>query len=111
MSSNIIRVAIPPYDATTDTDPDHFALVGDQDWVLIKEKERDSITITASSNATITHDLGYIPLVFVYLKSLTDDSWMLLTGNIELNTTQLIITNTDIVSRDYKYYLFYDQQV
>ena len=40
---NVIRVALPTYNALTDTNPDHFALYSDQDWVLIKEFTRINI--------------------------------------------------------------------
>jgi len=113
MPTNTIRVTIPPYDATTDTDPDHYALVGDEDWVLIKEKERDSITIAASGNETITHDLGYVPLVYVF-GNLSGDEWKLMDGNdnqVYVSTTELIIYNNTGSSAKFKYFIFYDDQV
>lgn len=117
MSSNIIRVAIPPYDATTDTDPDHYALIGDEDWVLIKEKERGSVTVSAASQEAITHSLGYIPLAYVF-GNFNGDEWVLVTGQndsiagaIEVTTTQLIIKNTGASAVSFKYYILYDQQV
>lgn len=63
-----IKVALPGYDAQTDRDPDHFSLYVDQDdpldYVLIKELTKNTVLVTTSQ--TITHSLGYVPLVFVF---------------------------------------------
>ena len=62
-----IKIALPGYNAFTDTDPDHFALYVDQDdptdYVLLKEKEKD--TISVSSSTPISHGLGYVPLCLI----------------------------------------------
>lgn len=120
---NVIRVALPGYNALTDTDSDHFALYGDEDWVLIKEKERGSETVSASSSTNIAHGLSYIPTVLVFAEAAdgevgTSGRWYRVTGKdsnslvgIEVTTTNLILYNDSSThSKEFKYYIFYDQQ-
>jgi len=63
-----IKVALPGYNAETDTNPDHFALYVNSDdpndYVLIKEKEKDTVLVNTSE--TIAHGLGYVPMVLVF---------------------------------------------
>jgi len=63
---NVLRVALPGYDALTDTDPKHFSLRSDEDNVLIKEQTRGSVTVADGDTETIPHNLGYIPFYLVY---------------------------------------------
>lgn len=112
-----IRVALPGYRVDTDTDPDHFALFGDEDWVLIKEKERGSVTVANGSSQTITHGLGYVPMVFVY-GQLQNDEWTQIFGDstelsayIDVTATTLVIHNSYAQSKQFKYYIFYDRIV
>lgn len=103
-----IRVALPGYNALTDTDPDHFALYGDEDWVLIKEFARGSVTVVSGGSYTITHNLGYVPLVMVYSRS--GDIWSIVSGeSVEVTTTTLKVYLTN--GTQFKYYIFYDNQV
>jgi len=119
MTKTVFKVALPGYRADTDTNPDHFAVYYDSDEpdenVLIKEKERGTVQINASSWAEINHNLGYVPLAFV-LGRLSGDKWSLLAGDsseltayIELSTTKLRIWNGGTSQRTFKYYIFYDQ--
>jgi len=111
---NTIRVALPGYDAETDTNPDHFALYSDQNWILIKEKIRGTVSIGNGSSSNIAHGLSYIPFVLVFAE-VTSGVWVLLSGDssdynawIELNTTNLIINNSLGGTKNFKYYIFYD---
>jgi hypothetical protein len=62
-----VRVALPGYDAGTDTNLDHFSLYADEDNVLIKQKFGTVGTISAYTGTnTYTHDLGYIPFFAIY---------------------------------------------
>lgn len=64
-----IRVALPGYNALTDTDIDHYSLYSDIDNVLIKRKITGSQTVTsggAPTKVTVYHNLGYIPFFMVY---------------------------------------------
>ena len=114
--ANTIRVALPGYDAETDTNPDHFALYGDEDWVLIKEKSHGYINIQPSSHVHIAHNLGYVPMVFVYGRE-SADTWTMILGDsadaashIEVSTTELIIYNgSGVKAIPFTYYIFYDQ--
>lgn len=121
--SNTIRVALPSYNAETDTNPDHFALYSDEDWVLIKEKTRGSSTVSASSSTNIAHGLSYIPMVLVFAEAADGDvgtagKWYQVAGKdsnslvgIEVTTINLILTNNASNAKNFKYYIFYDQQV
>lgn len=109
-----IRVSLPGYDALTDSTPDHYALYADQDWVLIKEFVRGTTSIANSATGTITHNLGYIPMVFVYVSD--GASWDLVTGVLNrpystyaIDTTTLRITNVTGSTQTFLYYIFYDQ--
>jgi len=119
--SKVIRVALSGYNALTDTDPDHFSLYTDEDWVLIKELTRGSVVISQSSNTVIDHDLGYIPffIVMVYDQNL-DDKWKnvaFFQSAFEvppylawIDSTRLQIYNFYPPETTFKYYIFYDQQ-
>jgi hypothetical protein len=127
-----IRVSLPGYDALSDTNPDHYALYADSDFVLIKEKERGSATIPydGSNPYEITHNLGYVPFFLVY----AFDTNARLDPNAETNkwklvpspqltvvtppfycyadTTKLYIWNLDFPNdTDFKWYIFYDNVV
>lgn len=71
-----IKIALPGYDAFNDTDPNHFSLYVDQDdptdYILIKELTKNTISVTSSE--TIAHNLGYVPLVFVFAE-VTSGVW------------------------------------
>lgn len=122
--TNTIRVALPGYDALTDTNLDHFALYADEDYVLIKEKLRGSTAVSAGSSSNIAHGLSYIPTVLVFAEAAdgeigTSGRWYRVTGKdsnsivgVEVTTTNLILYNDAVSnSKNFKYYIFYDQQV
>jgi hypothetical protein len=114
----VIRVSLPGYNALTDTNPDHYALYSDQDWILIKEKARGSISV--SSLSTISHNLGYIPFVLVFGQDNTG-KWFTVVGTGGLSTKfvasiyidgqKLYIQNNNGYTANFKYYIFYDQQI
>ena len=112
----VIKVALPGYNAETDTNPDHFALYSDEDWVLIKEKLRDSIEVDAFSSETITHNLGYVPFFAVYANNGTFGKWINGYNIYEeykcyATTTTLVLINSSASAITFQYYIFYDQQV
>lgn len=49
-----IKIALPGYNAFTDTDPNHFSLYVDQsvDYILIKEKTKDTVSVNGTTNRT-----------------------------------------------------------
>ncbi len=116
----VFKVALPGYRADTDNNPDHFSVYYDQndpeENVLIKEFTRGSATIANNASQTITHNLGYVPLVFCFVQ-LDPNTWALIGGDsgainayIEVTKTTLIIHNTSFTTTNkFKYYIFYDQ--
>lgn len=118
--SKVIRVSLPTYNALTDTNPDHYALISDEDDILIKEFTRGSVTLAPGESSTINHNLGYIPLVFSYFYTASNANWRVdsfwnLTAAIgtSLTSTQLTFNGLGVGGGNitYKYYIFYDQQV
>lgn len=117
MAKNVIRVALPNYDAFTDTNPDHFALYSDEDDVLIKEFKRGSATLNASESLSIPIGFTYIPLFFVYYND-GDGKWKIpYTPQFAL-VDPIVYADKDNVyitsakdNTEFKYYIFYDQEV
>lgn len=114
--ASVIKVALPGYNAITDTDPNHFSLFVDNqvDYVLIKEKTRNTQSVN-STNVTVAHGLGYVPLCFVFAE-VSPGVWRKLysrsidgTGYwFTINATNLILNNDTGVAKDFSYYIFYD---
>lgn len=114
-----MRVALPGYNALTDTNADHFSLYTDEDWVLIKEFARGAGTVSYGSIAEITHSLGYVPAFLVYtemgsnLYRLSSSNNFLYGGwRCYADTTKLyIVNNYSSTYTNYNYYIFYDQAI
>ena len=113
-----LRVALPGYNALTDTNPDHFALYSDEDWILIKEKLRGTLTFTGTETQTIAHGLGYVPVCFVYYEK-SSGVWAMprmataadaVPVYVEIDDTNLYVSSNSW-SGNVKYYIFYDQQI
>lgn len=118
MADNIVvKVALPGYDARNDTDPDHFALFVDEnvDYTLIKEKTRNSQSVNGSG-VSVAHNLGYVPLVYVYVE-ISSGVWRQIfsrpidgTGYYySINSTNLVLNNDTGVAKNFAYYIFYDK--
>ena len=110
-----MRVALPGYDALTDTNLDHFALYTDQDNVLIKEQSRGSSSLADGGTLTVAHNLGYTPHCFVYTETSTAGRYKLSNGYdvlLPLRTlvddTNLKVINASGGTRTVRYYIFYD---
>jgi len=111
-SKHAMRVALPGYNALTDTNPDHFALYSDEDWVLIKEKMRGTETIAAYGSKTITHNLGYVPFFAVYANHVWTNGYnMYSLYKCYATTTTLVLINSSAQAADFAYYIFYDRQI
>jgi hypothetical protein len=107
-----IRVSLPGFNVLTDIDPDHFALYADEDWVLIKEFSRGSISVATFDSESITHNLGYVPFWSVYAGGVWVWGWNIYGDyRASSNTTTLTLNNLTGSSAVFKYYIFYDQQV
>lgn len=111
----VLKVALPGYNAETDTDPDHFALYidGTTDHILIKEKIRASVSVNGTVN--IAHGLGYVPFCLVFCETTAGAYRKLYSTPIdgvgfwfEVNTTNLVLRNTSGSAKTFSYYIFYD---
>jgi hypothetical protein len=114
--NKVLRVALPGYNAQTDTNPDHFALYSDEDWVLIKELKRGADDVELNNIATIPHNLGYIPLYFVYCE-VGNNVYKIVNGfdpvgggwRCYADDTNIYIANYfSATYKSYRYYIFYD---
>lgn len=112
------RITLPGFDVLTDTNPDHFSLLTDQNNVLIKEFVRGSASINATTTKTIAHNLGYIPFFLVYVDDPVNNGWSLVNWGVisasvpqyvaAADTTNLYIQNNTGGAVTFKYYIFYD---
>lgn len=114
----VIKVALPGYNAETDTDPDHFALYVNPDeridYVLIKEQSRKTVSVSSTSN--IAHGLSYIPFCLVFAE-VSKSTWRKLfsvpldgTGLwFEIDDTNLVLRNTTPDPVNFSYLIFYDR--
>lgn len=110
-----LRIALNPFDAYEDTDPNHHSLFVDPDvdYVLIKEKDRQVIDVNGTEN--IAHGLSYVPFCLVFIE-ISSGRWRKLFSSpinlsgywFEVNDTNLILRNTTGVSKQFSYYIFYD---
>ena len=117
--SYTMRVSLAGYNVLSDTDPDHYALVADEDWILIKEKARGTGTLAYTSAQTISHGLDYVPMVFVWGEN--SDGDLIFQGlpnklsaqeewSVEIDDSDVVITQlVGIGNFDYAYYIFYDK--
>ncbi len=113
-----IKIALPGYDAFNDTNPDHFALYTDQvtDYILIKEKVFDTVSVTSPGGATINHALGYVPFCLVFVET-SSGVWkklfsVPLDGSgfwFEINSNDLELKNTSGSTKNFAYHIFYDK--
>jgi hypothetical protein len=116
-----IKVSLPGYDAITDTDPIHFALWATssdtENHVLIKESTRGTVSIADDDNEPITHGFTYIPMCFVFIEE-SSGVFKKLSGSFgdassesyyEISDTNLTIFNKSGSTKNFKYYIFYDQ--
>ena len=116
--SNIIKIALPGEDATiapnTPENIKKFSLLSETpNFSLIKVKSSLRVNIANGATETIPHSLDYTPIVWVFLKNgsnnlvpvydNTSGTYMYVDG------TNLIIHNADGATRDFYYYIFYDQ--
>lgn len=111
MANRGIKIALPGYNAFTDTNPDHFALLVDPaiDYILIKEYLKASQAITSS--LTVNHNLGYVPFCLVF-GEVSSGVWRRLYSRdiagfgmyYQVNSTQLQIFGTGNIA----YHIFLD---
>jgi len=113
----VFKVALPGYNAETDTDPNHFSLYVDQsvDYVLLKEKSKATVNIANSTTTTIPHNLTYVPFCLVFVET-SAGVWrklfsVPLSGYgawFEINDTNLLLKNFSGGAKNFAYHIFYD---
>lgn len=104
--TKVIRISLPGYDATTDTDPNHYALYADQDNVLLKEHSRGTLT----PGGSVSHNLGYIPFYLAY-GNIGGNKYQLGTGFDAISgvpRSRSTPNTLKTVGYDFKYFIFYD---
>lgn len=112
-----IRVSLPGYNALTDTDPNHYALIADDvdgdENILIKEKMRGIENVNNGATDTINHGLGYPPFVLAYARVTGIDVYLY--GSSIYNTEYMYTDSTNVYFHnsggsaiDFRYYIFYD---
>ena len=112
-----IKLALPGYNATTDTDPNHFSLYVDQsvDYILIKEKTPGNISIAANTSTPIAHGLIYIPFCLVFAQW-SAGVWRKLFStpldgsglSFTIDGTNLTLINSTGSAVIFAYHIFYD---
>jgi hypothetical protein len=116
--NQVLKIALPGYNAKTNTNPDHFSLYidGTIDNILIKEFLRGSGTVNDGNDATIPHNLGYIPFYLVYCE-IGSNLWRIANAfdpiilgwrSYATNTSLIIQNRFSDTYNHYKYYIFYD---
>jgi hypothetical protein len=120
-------MALPGYNALTDTDPDHFSVyIGDNDpndYMLLKEMFRRDMTIGVNNGSPpeiIRHGLGYVPFHLVYVLDPSTSRWKLVPHfqapstvpdfSALCDTENLYISNYTS-STKFKIFIYYDNVV
>lgn len=114
-SHQIFKIALPGYNAYTDTNPNHFSLYVDNlvDYVLIKEKAKATTNVNGTKN--IGHGLGYVPFCLVFAE-ISSGVWRKLFSHpldgaqiwFEVNSTELVLRNDTGTTMSFSYHIFYD---
>lgn len=117
-----IKVTKPGEDANTlpnsITNIKKFSLLSSSsvpgaEFSLLKVKASAKVSISNGATETIAHGLPYTPIVWVFMRNASSELIPIyddFTGNsMYVNATNLVITNDDGATRDFYYYIFYDQ--
>lgn len=114
-----IRASLSGYNSLTEANIDNYSLYADSDNILIKEKTRGSVEVGANDSENIAHGLAYVPFVLVFAE-VSSGKWIYAVGepshstyivHTEIDTTNVTLVNDTGSAMDFKYYIFYDQQV
>lgn len=107
-----IRISLPGIDALESTDPRDFALIADEDNVLIKEHSRGSVE--DDTTVEVSHGLDYFPHFYAYGET-SSGTYQIINGfNIfgefrsYVDNDKLYLVNTSFGERIMKYYIFHD---
>lgn len=114
---NVIKAALPNIDALTNTEPNNFALFVNQavDYILIKQKATGTVAVTTGAATNIAHGLGYVPMCLAFAE-VSSGVWRKLFSStidgigtwIEINSTNLVLRNTTGSTKNFIYFIFYD---
>ncbi len=116
---NTLRIALPDKDALTEKDINNFGIYADIKNVISKEFRRGSLSVATGSSVDIKHGLGYIPFVIVFYQR-SAGVWKKLLGRddsdeanvyVNIGTEEISFYNSSGSTRDFKYFIFYDQIV
>ena len=117
--NQVIKIALPGYNAVTDNNPDHFSLYVNPDervdYVLIKEHSYETITVPIT-DLEITHGLGYVPFCLVFAET-SSGVWRKLfstpldgTGlSFQVDSSKLYLINNSGTGVNFSYRIFYDE--
>lgn len=113
----VFKVALQGYNAEEQTDPNRFALYVDQevDYILIKEKEVDTVSVPNGSSVSIAHGLDYVPHCIVFAE-FTSGVWRRLLSapiggyglSYVVNDEDLVLANSSGGDKNFTYHIFYD---
>lgn len=112
-----IKIALPGYNALTDTDPSHFSLFvdGSDDHVLVKEFSFFAGSIPSGGSSSGNHSLGYPPLTLGFV-SVSAGEYQYTYGfspfsdyRVYTTTSSVIYENNGGSSIDVFFVVFYDQ--
>lgn len=110
-----VRVSLAGTDAD-ESSPDarDYALLADQDNILIKEQSRGTQTVSSGGTATINHGLGYKPHFFGYTEvsagvyKLTNGYNIFGPWRCSVDDNNLYYINGSGASNDLRFFIFYD---
>lgn len=116
---NIIAIARPGYDIDK-IEPDtpenikKFSLIsGINNFSLLKTKITEKVTLNNTESIDIPHGLSYTPIVWVFMKNGSGNMVPVyndFSGTaMYVDGTKLHIINQDGATRDFYYYIFYDE--
>lgn len=82
-------------------------------FTLLKAKTSARVSIANNATETIPHGLSYTPIVWVFIKNGSSELVPVYDNTsstyMYVDATNLVIHNADGATRDFYYYIFYDQ--
>lgn len=106
-----VRVSLPGTNALEENpDPRNYALLADDDNILIKEHSRGSVPNTD----VVEHNIGYFPHFYAY-GEVSSGLFQIASGynlvgefTSSVDENNLYLTNNSGSAREMRYFLFYD---
>jgi hypothetical protein len=115
ISPDTVRVSLPGINALeTSPDPTDYALLADEDNVLIKEQSRGSVEVSDADTEVVAHNLNYLPHFYAY-GEVSSGRFQIATGfNLfgdfvaNVDDTNLNLNNRSGSTAEMRYFIFYD---